>query len=157
MTVLVLRGVPYSGKSSYIRALPEPVDGEKLVFSADDFHRTPDGKYDFKPERAAEAHLWCFRRFTEACQRQPSQSLLIVDNTNIRLWEAAPYVMVGKAFYHSVKVVTFNVSMDEILRRREGRPEQVVPIAVIERMLKSFEPSPSFWETFELDPSIPRP
>jgi predicted kinase len=143
MTVTILRGVPYSGKSSYVREIQPSV-----VCSADNYHRTPDGRYDFKVENSAAAHLDCFSRFHFACVSVPNdETHIVVDNTNTKLWEVSPYVMVAKMFGHDVRVVTITCPMDELLRRRENRPEQVVPIEVLERMLASFEPSLKAWET----------
>jgi predicted kinase len=146
MTVTILRGVPYSGKSSYVRDLPR--DLLVRVCSADNYHRTLDGKYDFKVENASAAHAACFREFHFSCLKNANDELhIVVDNTNIKLWEVSPYVMVAKMFGHDVRVVTITCPMDELLRRREKRPEQVVPIEVLERMLASFEPSLKAWET----------
>lgn len=153
MPVTILRGVPYSGKSHYAREL-QP--NSHCVCSADDFHITPEGVYDFKLENAAEAHLGCFRKFNWLCLNAETDTI-VVDNTNIKLWEVSPYVMVAKAYGHPVTVVEIACPMDELLRRRASRAEKVIPMEIIEKMLASFEPSLKQWETFELDPSLPRP
>jgi len=148
-TVTIVRGLPYSGKSTHAKSIQS---NPRYYFSADDFHRTPEGVYDFQIKRAAEAHLWCFQRFVEVVERPFGRESdnVVVDNTNIKLWEVTPYVMFAKVNGWNVRVVTINCPWDELMRRRDNRPEQVVPVEVMERMRDAFELSLPSWETFEL-------
>lgn len=147
MPVLILRGLPYSGKTTFASQLEVPDLAEKVVCSADDYFRTSDGRYEHRPERIADAHAWCFREFLRASRTQAPRSLIVVDNTNIRLWEASPYVAVANAYGLKTRVITFECPTTEIERRHKLRTGQVVPLDAIERMRAAFEPSLPFWHS----------
>ncbi|XP_065578504.1 uncharacterized protein LOC136038925 [Artemia franciscana] len=87
--LILMRGVPGSGKSTLARAIAERHDG--VVFSSDDFHYDQTGVYRFDPANLSEAHSQNARRaqFT----MESGVSPVIIDNTNIELWETRPYAM----------------------------------------------------------------
>jgi len=67
MKVIIMRGVPGSGKSSYVaRKYPEAT-----VCSADNFFMSADDQgilhYQFNPAQLSAAHDECFREFKNAC------------------------------------------------------------------------------------------
>lgn len=87
-TLVCLRGVSGSGKSTLAKILtfghPHGVS-----FSTDEFFVGPDGIYRFDPTLLTPAHAWNLQRAKHAMQR--SIPLVVVDNTNIELWEFKPY------------------------------------------------------------------
>jgi hypothetical protein len=111
------------------------------IFSADQFFMV-EGVYNFDPSRIALAHQDCFRRFYKAAtESNPREALLIVDNTNIRLWECSPYVLAGEAAGHAVELVHVQC----ILEKAIARNTHGVPEAVIRRMANDFEAPLPFW------------
>ena len=86
--MVLMRGLPGSGKSYAARALTDGVPGA-VVFSTDDFFRTAHGGYAFEPRLLPEAHAWNQRRAATAVQA--GTPLIVIDNTNLMLWEMAPY------------------------------------------------------------------
>lgn len=102
MKVFVMRGLPGSGKSSWIKTQIARMESQapNVVISADSYHlETVDGKsvYKFRPERARAAHDCCLSEFVRTMSL-PSAIEVFVDNTNLSAWEIAPYVRVAEAF-----------------------------------------------------------
>ena len=76
MKVVILRGVPGSGKSHYCKQYPDAV-----VCSADHY-MLENGVYKFDPSKLAWAHKSCFTKFMDSVDEK--ESLIILDNTNIK-------------------------------------------------------------------------
>lgn len=104
MTVIVMRGIPGSGKTTLIRKRwPGAV-----VVSADDHFVGRDGVYRFDPKQLGEAHAECLRRFTSVVSLKGVlvPVTLVVDNTGVSVAEVAPYVALALAYRHEARVVT---------------------------------------------------
>ena len=89
--VIVLRGVPGSGKSFLSHHCSEFFEDPSgvAICSADDFF-TKDSKYAFSTSQLHRAHLHCFDRFLNAILEH--KRLIIVDNTNSQLWEYQSFI-----------------------------------------------------------------
>lgn len=84
-----MRGLPGSGKSTKAKLLA----GEKgLIYSTDDFFMV-GGKYMYNPTMIVEYHKNNLERTVKAMHQE--EPLIIVDNTNICLWEMRKYVEAG--------------------------------------------------------------
>lgn len=99
LRLVLMQGIPGSGKSTLAREMA--AEQGLVVCSTDDRHYE-DGKYVFKPERAAEFHeqtqIWA--RFL--LSRGVS---VIIDNTNITNRAVAPYYQMAQEFGAMVQVV----------------------------------------------------
>jgi len=144
--VVVMRGLPGSGKSHFIRTtIPYSV-----AVSADDFFVT-DGKYQFDITKLNLAHKACLRNFDKLLNKQLlGTNTLVVDNTGTTVVEIAPYVQLALAHGHSVIIAT-------ILERPETAHAQNthgVPLVAIQAMHKRMQPFydelPPWWNTEEL-------
>jgi predicted kinase len=140
----ILRGIPGSGKTTYARSrwYDESLGAWKpgvVYCSADDFFTGPDGVYRWSAERRQEGHAYCLRRFAEAVFR--GEPTVIVDNTNIRLWEVSKYHDLAFAFGYEVRVVEFLAPPELALARNvhNVRPEDH------ERMTRTMERPLPFW------------
>ncbi|DBA03799.1 TPA: hypothetical protein N0F65_005689 [Lagenidium giganteum] len=87
-SVVILRGIPGSGKSSLGRQLKAMCDAEGLlcvICSADQYFETARG-YEFNPSRLADAHRHCERTFRAALYDH-QVDVVVIDNTHTRQWE----------------------------------------------------------------------
>lgn len=88
-TLIVMRGLPWTGKSYTAKRLLEDFQVENpnrgLILSTDEYFYTinhpekPD-EYSFDPRQLSVAHRWNFQRAKVAIQSQ--EPLVIIDNTN---------------------------------------------------------------------------
>ncbi|KFQ17205.1 PREDICTED: NEDD4-binding protein 2-like 2 [Merops nubicus] len=89
--LLILRGLPGSGKSTLSRFLLGQ-SGDGIVFSTDDYFRQQDG-YTYNAAHLGDAHDWNQKRAKQAMEQ--GRSPVIIDNTNTQAWEMKPYVEVA--------------------------------------------------------------
>lgn len=102
--MVIMRGFPGSGKSTAARMICEQHGG--AVFSTDDFWMQ-EGAYKYDPALIREAHKTTQQRVAAACllaRKKEVDELVIVDNTNICLWEMEPYLAIAKENGFSVAV-----------------------------------------------------
>ena len=84
MTRLVLiRGLPGSGKSTYAKKL------DCIHYEADQFFETEAGEYVYDITLIAVAHDWCFSKTVRALRRGHD---VVVSNTFTKLWELNRYL-----------------------------------------------------------------
>jgi predicted kinase len=141
-TLYILRGVPGSGKSTFVR---NNLQGKNFrVFSTDDRFTNYDQEWkemietkDFS--RLGEYHRKNLDLATEAMQMGVEN--VVIDNTNLTPWEPKPYVEAGLKYGYEIEFVNIPVS---------GTPEELaernvhnVPLASIERMIKKYEQYPT--------------
>ena len=125
--LLLLRGLPGSGKTTLARSLGG------VVFAADDYfyHPGPAGwEYRFNASQIREAHRQCLTN-TEATLRL-GIPLVIVTNTFTQEWEMAPYLAMAERYgaqCHSV-----------IVENRHGHGNSHgVPAGIVAKMAARFE------------------
>jgi 2'-5' RNA ligase/endonuclease/exonuclease/phosphatase family metal-dependent hydrolase len=87
--LIVLRGPSGSGKSFAVTEILSKAPPGGVAFSTDDFFKTPDG-YVFEAERLTEAHAW--NKVRAFAAMEAGATPIVIDNTNLESWEAAPYV-----------------------------------------------------------------
>lgn len=117
--VIILRGLPGSGKSTLTREISRIRCGDCLIFNA----RLQ--LYDTHPAKAGWAHSECFKMFVlSAVAGNP---VLIVDNTNTTAIQIAPYANVAEAFGYEVHIVEIGCSIvDSITWNIHRVPEDVI-------------------------------
>jgi predicted kinase len=92
--VIILRGIPGSGKSTLIKELEKQKNKSGIVCSADDFWYygkekvIENYKYNFKI--SFKAHKYCLSKFEKAIGDE--ESLIFVDNTNINKKDFKKYI-----------------------------------------------------------------
>lgn len=137
--VLVLCGIPGSGKSTFVGECTDrqTADGRRVVsVSADKFFGA--GKFD--PSKLADAHASCIREFVEIVQeatrtptftwQQLTVPLIIVDNANTTVAEIAPYAAVALAYGCELEVRTLLCDVAVA----HARNVHNVPLATVARM-----------------------
>lgn len=101
MKVIIMRGVPGSGKSTYVsKNFPGAA-----VYSADDYFVNAEGVYVFDPRKLPQAHGKCLKDFVFHLER-PFSSDAVIDNTNTTAVECAPYAALALAYGCALEIVT---------------------------------------------------
>ncbi|XP_063166345.1 NEDD4-binding protein 2 isoform X2 [Candoia aspera] len=98
--LILLRGLPGSGKSYLARALLED-NPCGITLSTDDYFYQKNGQYQFDADSLAEAHEWNWKRAKEAFKKRITP--IIIDNTNTQAWEMKPYIALSQQ--HKYKVI----------------------------------------------------
>lgn len=142
MRVIIMRGLPGSGKSTWIERNFDR--DQAFICSADRYFKNgPNGEYQFDPRRIGDAHAWCQKSFLTFLERWRDENFLfedflIVDNTNIKLWEMAYYVGLSRVFGIEPEIVRIEAEVETCIRRNVHD----VPAETIMRMHSSMEKVP---------------
>lgn len=105
--VLILRGIPGSGKSTYVQQLIQRREAAWVMNVSADHFFMRDGQYQWDRSKLGEAHGSCLRAFAENVRRRLLEDdLLVVDNTNTTVEEMLPYVRLAQAYKVPFEVVT---------------------------------------------------
>lgn len=137
-TVKILRGLPGSGKSTWAKN-----NFLKPIISADDFHMI-DGVYKYDPTKAGEAHADCLRRFTRSLIVGDQDTTIIVDNTNTRTFELAPYVQLAIAWGADCEILYFPCTLEDAIKRNtHGVPDSTI---LAMQVALNTEVMPPFWK-----------
>nr|XP_045017088.1 NEDD4-binding protein 2 isoform X2 [Jaculus jaculus]XP_045017089.1 NEDD4-binding protein 2 isoform X2 [Jaculus jaculus] len=99
LVLVLLRGLPGSGKSFLARTLQED-NPSGIILCTDDYFYI-NGQYQFDTKYLGEAHEWNQNRAKEAFEKKVSP--IIIDNTNLQAWEMKPYVALSQK--HKYKVL----------------------------------------------------
>uniref|UniRef100_A0A224Z533 Nedd4 binding protein 2 n=1 Tax=Rhipicephalus zambeziensis TaxID=60191 RepID=A0A224Z533_9ACAR len=149
--LVLMRGLPGSGKTT----LAQKICGRGVVLSADHFF-CQGGKYNFDKSRLSEAHEWNKRRAKKFIQE--GRSPIIIDNTNVEIWEMMPYVALAlRAKYH-VCVLEPDTPWKFDARQLTQKNMHGVPRRTIDSMLERYERNitgESLCQSFGLFPKSP--
>lgn len=151
--LVIMRGVPGSGKSSFAHDLQQSfhLTGglSSAICSADQFFIRPDGTYDWNPKLLKNAHEWCFSRVKSAMSSEITVgehgwpegccSLIILDNTNIVKAHYRKYVDLAKENGYSVREVVIGKFDEESLKEYCKRNVHSVSLDTIKAMAGKFE------------------
>lgn len=126
-TLIILRGLPGSGKSTVAELLSE--NGKYPVCTADDFFMK-DGEYKFNPAQLGLAHGWCQKKAGEAMRRGDEK--IIIANTNTTEREFKPYVEIAEEYGYMVICLV-------VENRHSGKNVHNVPEDRIQIMKERFD------------------
>lgn len=140
--LLIIRGIPGSGKSTYAKSLLASSSGDCYLvtpnykgviythhYEADMFFIDNTGKYTFDKKYIKTAHEWCYNNTLKALA---DNNNVIVSNTFVKLWELDKYFNIKDI------ITNLNIELVEILTEYNSIHE--VPEATIQRMKSTFEP-----------------
>jgi predicted kinase len=134
MKVFIMRGPSSFGKSTYAaRTWPGAA-----VCSADHF-MYEGGVYRFAQEKLPEAHRLCMTKFVFHLTQ--GTDVIVVDNTNIRVEDIAPYYRLAETFGAEVRVVQMVANPF----RTAGRNVHGVPPNRVLAMYRLMGPLPKEW------------
>lgn len=119
--LLIIRGLPGSGKTTYAHNLQCDPDGwiDTELFEADMYFERPDGIYDFNPKLIPNAHQWCYRKVVESLK---SNTSTIVANTFTRKWEYQKYIDYCKEHDIPYEVITCTGNYQNV----HGVPQETI-------------------------------
>lgn len=121
--LIVLRGVPGSGKTTFARTLAAALGRDALVIAADDWFDMNRGGI-FDASRLSDAHAWCRSETEKALSAGRS---VVVHNTCTTERELTPYVELAET--HGARLTVLVVE-----NRHGGRSVHGVPEATVEKM-----------------------
>lgn len=121
--LILLRGLPGSGKSTIAAAMDKELDSIHL--EADMFFMT-DGTYKFDADLLHRAHMWCQN---EADKYLKKDYVVIVSNTFTTIKELRPYFDIG--FNNGILPVVY-------LAQNQFKNVHDVPEESLERMKRRF-------------------
>lgn len=127
MKLILVRGAPGSGKSSYGKEL-EAAYKQYILLEADMYMLGTKGGYVYDPSRIKDAHKWC-QTTTKALLL--SGKTVVVANTFTKLWEILPYLDLATKIDCPIEII----HMTSRYKSTHGVPE-----STIERMLEEYEP-----------------
>lgn len=97
----IVRGIPGSGKSTYVNEAMNPKDVE-AHFEADMFFTDEEGNYNWDGDKLFAAHKWCFDNVREALE---SEKNTVVSNTFVRPKDVRKYLSLARTLGVAVHVV----------------------------------------------------
>lgn len=123
MILIIVRGIPGSGKTSFAELL-----GTKAICSADDYV-TRNGVYKWSPETIGKSHDWCQRKCRRFMKKQAER--IVVANTSTTERELKPYYDLARQFgYRVYSIIVEN--------RHDGKNIHNVPDDTLEKMANRF-------------------
>lgn len=132
--VYLMRGPSGSGKSTWIK---NNIPNAKII-STDNYFMV-NGEYKFDPLRLPEYHNQALTDYLKLLQEDALD--IVVDNTNIRVFEIAPYYRLAEVFGYKVTVIWIVTKINNCIERNvHGVPSQT-----IKNQMMSIEPLPPWW------------
>lgn len=139
--MIIMRGAPGCGKSHLAKEIVAATTQDEFhnhIFSSDDFFYDQRGNYRFDVARLGEVHESNKKRVDNYARS--GWSPIIVDNTNIKVWEMATYFEIAVRCAYVVHIVEPNNPWSRSAGQLAMRNSHSVPRESIERMLTNYEP-----------------
>lgn len=116
------------------------------LVSADDwFVGENTGKYFFRGEEVQNSHV--FSRKCAMSHMKTNIPLVIINNTNLKTADRAPYfAMANKYGYHVMVVSAFEDNLTKSMTMAECNSKSNVPFETLKRMLASYEAFDKLYE-----------
>lgn len=128
--VVLMRGISGSGKSTYIK---NNLNDHKIC-SADHYFINDNNEYIFDVNKLTEAHICCMKKYLNLLINDEEK--IVVDNTNLKPEEYAPYIQVALSMDYKVKIIEVHTSMDKCLKNNNHGVTDIV----LQRQLSNYNP-----------------
>jgi len=162
MVIVLMRGVPGIGKSTYVKKILPSIVGpcggaNYVICSADLFFVDEDGNYNFDRDKLGDAHRSCKQRFYRELHKPSGEQadVLVVDNTNSSLVELVFYYELAALLNYEVQIHELqgpeknavSGGWHKAIDKYVSRNLHGVPYAVIAKMSWSIESEkvPKWW------------
>jgi predicted kinase len=123
MRIVVLVGLPGSGKSSYL---------ERLGAGGLSSDRIRGLLADDEQDQTIHERVFQTVRYLLRQRLEIGRPVTYIDATNLRVEERRPYIEIGREFGCEVEAVWFDVPLEVCLRRNVGRSRVVPESAMVE-------------------------
>ena len=151
MELIMLCGIPTSGKSTFVKKLfTQPYFERAVVLSTDNYIQQ---KAEEQQKTYNEVFKTYIKEATTNMQKQLELAILegrdlIFDQTNLtRKTRKAKTSSISADMYRK-RAVYFEISLEEALERNKHREGKFIPVDILTCMYKSFE-IPDYYEDFE--------
>ncbi|KAJ6643375.1 NEDD4-binding protein 2-like 2, partial [Pseudolycoriella hygida] len=138
--MVIMRGPSGCGKSYLARQIVDSTTRDKYchhIFSSDDFFYDKRGNYNFSANRLDEVHESNRKRVEQhACY---GWSPIIVDNTNIKIWEMRNYFEIAVRFGYLIKIVEPETAWSHSASQLSMKNSHGVSKETIEGMMLNYE------------------
>lgn len=129
--LILLRGVPGSGKSTLGEVILRCVKGEvPSILSADNFFTDDKGNYNFDASKLKEAHNDCLLKCAERMKNEFTR--IVVANTFTQEWEMERYFEIAERYKYRVHSII-------VENRHDGVNIHGVPDDKVQVMRDRFE------------------
>ncbi|RNA17520.1 NEDD4-binding 2-like 1 [Brachionus plicatilis] len=136
-TLVIMRGASGSGKSTLSKKLKPENFG--IIISADSYFINPRTKtYVFDRNKLNDAHLECKIKATNAMKNFVYP--IIIDNTNIKIWEFKPYVKLAVQNNYQIVIIEPRTPWHKDVSQLSLKNKHNVDATLIRRTLADFEP-----------------
>ena len=136
-TVIILRGVPGSGKSFLATGSSEYLsDPSQFTICSADEYFLKDGTYKFIPEQVPEAHAHCLHKFLRSLLQS---SIVVVDNTNSQMWEYQIYCYLCEVLHLDVHIIEIPCETDFIAEKFRRRNVHSVDSSALQSAMQRWQ------------------
>jgi predicted kinase len=139
-TLLIMRGIPGSGKSFLAKKFVDFAESSghtSALCSADDYFLNSAGQYNYNSGLIGQAHAVCLGKYLSALQQRAQ--LIIIDNTNSQRWEYQNFLKLAEMFNYSAIIVEMNCANESVASVFNARNLHSVPNQSNLAMLKRWE------------------
>lgn len=117
--LLLVRGLPGSGKSTYAKSVVDDMGRPYVHVEADMYFVHENGDYIFDPAKLGVAHDWCQLKCAHALERGED---VVVSNTFVKRWELMPYIKMAKVLDADVEIKVMTGTYENV----HGCPQEVI-------------------------------
>lgn len=133
--LFILRGPPGSGKTTLANLIVKQNNGG-CIFSVDEYFIN-ENIYKFDSTKYIDAQNWTIENVVKAMQNQ--ESLIIIDNTNSRKWEAKKYVENAIKYQYEVIIMEPDTEWKKDINILFDKNVHGIPKRHIKRMIAKWE------------------
>ena len=135
--LVILRGLPGSGKTSYIKHYIEENDITTYSICSAFYHFKRGLVYRFNPRQLPQAYHSSWKDFLEATMNGCPN--IFVNNTNVRKWEYENYIYVGQQLGYDIEIVQIDCPGSTYVEFFQKRSRHRIPIQASRAMAERWQ------------------